>query len=103
MEIMGIQKCCECKKRFKWSQILKSLILSYRPISCNHCGTKYKITYSSRYLPALLIFLPILVLLTPHAKNQSFTIPFFITVALIYSLLITMILPFLMKYDYPKH
>ncbi|MEH7251331.1 TIGR04104 family putative zinc finger protein [Neobacillus niacini] len=96
---MGIQKCGECKKRLKWSQIFKSLNLSYRPISCNHCGTKYKITFASRILTGLLISIPIVGVLTPFAISQSFTIPFTITVALIYALLILLILPFLVKYE----
>jgi CXXC-20-CXXC protein len=101
MESIGMQKCGECKKRLKWNQIYNSLSLSYRPISCNHCGTKYKITLASRILTGLLIAIPIVGVLTPFAINQSFTIPFTITVALIYALHILLILP--LKYDYLQH
>ncbi|ALC91626.1 hypothetical protein AM500_18920 [Bacillus sp. FJAT-18017] len=100
---MGLQKCGECKKKMKWSQIYKSLFLSYRPIKCSHCGTEYKVSVESRILISLLglliITLPIVFILLPYAKNQSFTIPYFVTVGLVYGLLISLIFPYLVKYE----
>ncbi|ALC91630.1 hypothetical protein AM500_18940 [Bacillus sp. FJAT-18017] len=95
---MGLQRCGECKKKMKWSQIYKSLFLGYR-IKCSHCGTEYRANFSSRILIGLLISVPIVVILGPYAKNQSFTIPFTVTVGLVYSLLISLIFPYLVKYE----
>jgi CXXC-20-CXXC protein len=99
-ESMGLQKCGECKKKMKWSQIYKSLLLSYT-IKCSHCGMEFRTNFLSRVLIGLLISLPILVILVPYAKKQSFTIPFTVTVGLVYSLLISLIFPYLVKYE-PK-
>ena len=100
-ESMGLQKCGECKKKMKWSQIYKSLFLGYRPIKCSHCGTEFRTNFASRVLISLLISLPLLFILVPYAKNQSFTIPFTVTVGLVYGLLISLIFPYLVKYE-PK-
>jgi CXXC-20-CXXC protein len=95
---MGLQKCSECKKKMKWSQIYKSFLLSYR-FKCCHCGTEFRANFASRVLIGLLISLPLLVILVPYAKNQSFTIPFTVTVGLVYCLLISLIFPYLVKYE----
>ena len=95
---MGLQKCRECKNKIKWSQIYKSLSLSYRPIVCSHCGTKHKITFASRILTGLIISIPLLVVLLPFAINQSLTISITIIVGFIYGLSILIILPYLVKY-----
>ena len=95
---MGLQKCGECKKRFKWTQISKSLLLSYKPITCSYCGSEYKITFSSRTLSAILFAL--FVLIVPFARQHELSIPFVILVIFIYYvLLLSMILPFLVKYE----
>ncbi|WP_420489091.1 TIGR04104 family putative zinc finger protein [Neobacillus vireti] len=95
---MRLQKCGQCNKRFKWAQISKSLLFSYKPITCSHCGADYKITFSSRTISAILFTL--IVLIVPFAREQELSIPFVILVIFIYYvLLLSMILPYIVKYE----
>ena len=93
---MGIQKCGECKKKFKWSQIFKSFLFSYRPIICSHCGTEHKITGTSRTLAALSI--SIYLIIVPFARERELSIFFVILGMLLYFALLTVILPYFMRY-----
>jgi CXXC-20-CXXC protein len=57
---MLIQKCEKCSNKFTWTEIEKSIIKNYTPITCSKCKTVHKVQYSSRFnitIGIILIFL----------------------------------------------
>ncbi|MEG6523324.1 TIGR04104 family putative zinc finger protein [Desulfotomaculum sp. 1211_IL3151] len=45
---MSIVKCKNCSYQFKYLNILKSILLCYKPIKCPECKEDYKINILSR-------------------------------------------------------
>lgn len=53
-----MQKCEKCNSQFSWSKIFNSFWWTYKPIVCDNCGTKHKITILSRFKVVGMTFLP---------------------------------------------
>ena len=92
---MNLQKCDKCNAQFKWTEIYRSLWLVYRPIRCNKCGTKHKIVFSSRILLSFLSVVPMVVF---DLFVSKFTIFFTIMINIIFIVLLSLFLPFFVKY-----
>ncbi|MBA9029421.1 TIGR04104 family putative zinc finger protein [Peribacillus huizhouensis] len=56
-----MKKCENCNSQFSWSKIFKSFWWTYKPIKCDNCGTKHKITIFGRFTFGALTTLPILI------------------------------------------
>ncbi|KMY50008.1 TIGR04104 family putative zinc finger protein [Peribacillus loiseleuriae] len=54
-----MQKCENCNSPFSWSKIFKSFWWTYKPIECDNCGTKHKITIFGRFTFVAMSILPI--------------------------------------------
>ncbi|WP_420843799.1 TIGR04104 family putative zinc finger protein [Lentibacillus sediminis] len=63
---MGVvlQKCQNCNVSFSWSVVYKSFwgLRGYKPIECDNCCAKHKITIPGRLTFVALTMLPMLVL-----------------------------------------
>ncbi|MYL57587.1 hypothetical protein GLW20_08720 [Virgibacillus halodenitrificans] len=71
MVVSILQKCQNCKAQFSWNKIYKSFWWNYKPIECDNCGTKHKITIPGRFIFVSLTILPMLIfmnLLSPFSK-----------------------------------
>ena len=53
-----MQKCENCNLPFNWSKIFKSFWWTYKPIECDNCGTKHKITIFGRSTVVAMTILP---------------------------------------------
>ncbi|WHY85713.1 hypothetical protein QNH39_24410 [Neobacillus novalis] len=54
-----MQKCENCHSQFSWNKIFKSFWWTYKPIECDNCGTKHKITILGRFTVVALTILPL--------------------------------------------
>jgi len=52
-----MQRCLNCRKEFKYTQVLRSILprFKWQLVSCNDCGKDHKITFSSRSVISMLI------------------------------------------------
>jgi CXXC-20-CXXC protein len=52
-----MQRCLNCRKEFKYTQVLRSVLprFKWQLVSCNDCGKDHKITFSSRSVVSILI------------------------------------------------
>lgn len=91
-----MQKCAECKQSLKWSQLFKSLWLSFRPVVCHTCGTQHKIANASRLLAVLLLLVPVIVIFI-FMQNEALSVISLPIVIVIAS--ISLVLPFILKYE----
>ncbi len=91
-----MQKCKNCNSPFSWSKITKSIGWLYKPIECDNCGTKHKITILGRWTVAALCTLPILIFyfFLSSFNNDYVTIGI---VLLIYSVIL-LFAPFVVRY-----
>lgn len=67
-----MQKCGNCNAHFSWSEMYKSIWLSYKPIKCNECETTHKITIPSRFIFGSFTILPMFTftyLLSPFSNG----------------------------------
>ncbi|MCR8656710.1 TIGR04104 family putative zinc finger protein [Paenibacillus endoradicis] len=56
-----MQKCQNCNLQFSWSKIYKAFLgWVYKPVKCDNCGAKHKITFSGRLIFVSLTVLPTL-------------------------------------------
>lgn len=88
-----MQKCRKCTSEFKWKEIFKSIMFSYKPIVCKNCGLQYKVKSSFRIINALIITAPLMVNLLFHSQLNCFFYGF-----IIYEVLIGLLMPFWTKY-----
>ncbi|PFG14666.1 TIGR04104 family putative zinc finger protein [Bacillus sp. es.036] len=93
---MGLPKCNRCGKPFKWRTIIKNIWGIYRPITCNNCGTKNKITYLSRVLVSLSIILPMLIF---GFYLSSYSIGVRLIYMVLMGICISTFIPFFIKYE----
>ncbi|WP_042148265.1 TIGR04104 family putative zinc finger protein [Paucisalibacillus sp. EB02] len=56
-----MQKCENCNAQFSWNKIYKSFWWNYKPIKCDDCGAKHKITIPGRFVFVSLTILPMLI------------------------------------------
>lgn len=57
----ALQQCQKCDMHFSWNNIYRSFWgWGYKPIICDKCGTKHRITVSGRFVVTFLIVLPML-------------------------------------------
>ncbi|WP_422123568.1 TIGR04104 family putative zinc finger protein [Planococcus sp. X10-3] len=94
-----MQKCTECKKSFKWSQFFLSLWLAFQPVRCRNCGTEHNVANASRLLATLLLVVPVIYIFIfmQHLELSEILLP---VVSVI--VIISVILPFIMKYEKKK-
>lgn len=56
-----MQKCQNCQLHFSWSEIYRVFLSwAYKPVICDHCGVKHKITFPSRLIFVSFTILPML-------------------------------------------
>jgi CXXC-20-CXXC protein len=82
------------KTNFNGAVFLHSLRASYSPIQCCQCGTKCNLTFTSRGLISLLIVAPIMVL-----NVWSLSLSYTIVAMIMFGVLLTLALPFVVKYS----
>lgn len=94
-----MQKCTECHQPFKWSQFFISLWLAYQPVKCRKCGSVHTVSNASRLLAALLLLVPVIYIFIfmQGLELSEFLLPVVSVMAGI-----SLILPFIMKYDKKK-
>ncbi len=90
-----MQKCRNCTSEFKWKEVFKSAMFSYKPIVCKNCGLQYNVKSRFRIINALIITAPLLLnlLLQLHSRSNYFFYGF-----IIYEVLIGLLMPFWTKY-----
>lgn len=49
-----MKRCEKCSYKFKWKDIVISILSGYKPISCEICSTKYYVHFSARLITALI-------------------------------------------------
>ncbi|WP_083446210.1 TIGR04104 family putative zinc finger protein [Viridibacillus arvi] len=95
---MSLQKCDKCNTQFKWSKIIKSLFLSYRPIQCNQCGTEHRIIFFSRIILSLLSVLPLWLFGFIISPQLSLSISYTFPIIILYVVFLFLLFPFFSKY-----
>ncbi|MGE7926063.1 TIGR04104 family putative zinc finger protein [Viridibacillus arvi] len=95
---MSLQKCDKCNTQIKWSKIIKSLFLAYRPIQCNQCGTVHRIRFSSRIIFSLLSVLPLWLLGFIILNQLSLSIFYTFSIIILSGVFLFLLFPFLAKY-----
>lgn len=96
---MGVQKCEKCHSLFSWSKIFKSLWLGYRPVQCRQCGVKHRISFFSRILLSLLTVIPMFLFGSTLINKWSLSIPYIVSLMIIYGVLLSALFPYLAKYN----
>ncbi|WP_043931846.1 TIGR04104 family putative zinc finger protein [Bacillus sp. EB01] len=91
-----MQKCENCKSPFSWRKIYKSLSWFYKPIECDNCGTKHKITMFSRSTVAAISTLPIFIVF--HFLSPSNNGYVNIGIGAIISIVGVMLAPYIVRY-----
>jgi CXXC-20-CXXC protein len=97
---MKLPKCNVCNHQFGWKKTYKSLFKS-RTIHCEECGTELKATNLGRF--TLLVIIPMM--LTGniiYKDNSDFYFAISIGVMIFVALLISLLLPYLVKYSSDK-
>ena len=94
-----MQKCTECKQKFKWSQFFISLWLAFQPVTCRNCGTEHTVANASRLLATLLLLVPVIYIFVfmQNLELSEILVPVVSVIAII-----SAILPFVMKYERKK-
>ncbi|WP_341202478.1 TIGR04104 family putative zinc finger protein [Planomicrobium okeanokoites] len=91
-----MQRCTECNEPFKWNQLYKSLWFAFRPVQCRNCGTVHKVASASRLLTVLLLLVPMIYL---SIVMQNFGLREVILPITAVIALVSLVLPFLLKYE----
>ncbi|MDQ0230194.1 TIGR04104 family putative zinc finger protein [Metabacillus malikii] len=84
-----MQKCDSCRAAFNWSMLLKSSLWMYKPIECENCHAKHKVTMTGRLTVTAIVILPLwlfIFFLSPF-ENTLVTLAFGILIAFIGGLL----------------
>lgn len=84
-----MKECKNCKNRFTFLEIQKSLFLGYKKIICKKCNTEYFFDESSYFL--IILVASILFFLKPYFKSLSIYLLFS-------SAIFVVTVPFLIKY-----
>ncbi|MDR5659863.1 hypothetical protein RH915_10215 [Serpentinicella sp. ANB-PHB4] len=50
-----MKKCKKCSNEFKREDIMKSLLLGYKPVKCGSCNTEYVVNFRTRIIMGLLL------------------------------------------------
>ncbi|MDZ5471509.1 TIGR04104 family putative zinc finger protein [Bacillus sp. 31A1R] len=95
---MSIQKCEQCNSEFRWKEIYSSIFLAYKPIICNNCSTKHEIAFSSRFIVVIFTIFPIFLFQFIYSDRLDMPIYFSICLVIAMALVISLFLPFLVKY-----
>lgn len=95
---MSVVKCTNCNNKFKWYQILGSILNTSHTIKCKTCNSNFKLTHKSFIIGSLLSIVIPLTITTMYIifNNNKPPISFFLFILLI--LIFSMILPFIVKY-----
>ncbi|MFJ5564335.1 TIGR04104 family putative zinc finger protein [Lysinibacillus xylanilyticus] len=96
---MSLQKCDKCNTQFKWSKIIKSIFLAYRPIQCNQCGTEHGIIFFSRIILSLLSVLPLCLFGSIISTQLSLSISYTVSIMILYCVFLVLLFPFFAKYN----
>ncbi|OCA90456.1 hypothetical protein A8F94_00770 [Bacillus sp. FJAT-27225] len=88
--------CENCNSRFSWSKISRSIGWLYKPIACDNCGTKHKITLFSRCLVVALSSFPILIFVYFFSSYNNDNIN--IGIALLIAMVIILFAPYVVQY-----
>ena len=97
-----MQNCEACKSQFQWKDILFSIWKSYKPIECSQCGRKHTITFGSKYLVIFLIIIPSVIFGLIISPNLGLSKPVTFGIIVVLAFLISLILPFFVKYESKK-
>ncbi|BCB03573.1 TIGR04104 family putative zinc finger protein [Bacillus sp. KH172YL63] len=94
-----MQSCDRCHHSFQWKEILFSIWGSYKPIECKQCGKKHTISFTSKFFVSFLIIVPAVLFGLVLAPEKGLSKP--VTFAIIVSMafLISLALPFFVKYE----
>ncbi|MDY0236345.1 MAG: hypothetical protein RBR71_09965 [Gudongella sp.] len=67
---MGIQKCKNCGTKFKYKDLLKSVLPAEAGyIKCRNCGTSHQITRLSSFIMSALILAPMFLMISLTASR----------------------------------
>lgn len=97
---MNIIKCTNCNNKFKWYQIICSIVFSRSHIiKCKKCNDSFKLTHNSYIIACLLILVIPLTITSSYVmfSNNLKPISFFIFILL--QLIFSIIIPFVIKYE----
>ncbi|MCA1053678.1 hypothetical protein LCM10_01670 [Rossellomorea aquimaris] len=94
-----MQKCQMCKNAFGWKELLFSIWGSYKPIECKKCGKKHTINFASKYVVSLLIIFPSVFFGLVFAPDWGLSKPITFGLIVFIAFLISLVLPFFVKYE----
>lgn len=95
---MGIQQCAECHANLKWTFIIKSIWLGYKPIQCHQCGKQHKVSFKTRYKTTISMIIPLFLLAMIVTRVFDLSTIQSLGSMVLGVVLITFILPFCIKY-----
>ncbi|WP_438318955.1 TIGR04104 family putative zinc finger protein [Sporosarcina sp. FA9] len=95
--VLIIQKCQNCNRSFSWREIYNSFLgWIYKPIECDNCGAKHKITIPGRFIFVSLTILPMLTFVNYLSPFTNFTAT--LGVGLVLLLIGTLLTPYFVRF-----
>ncbi|WP_226529516.1 TIGR04104 family putative zinc finger protein [Metabacillus niabensis] len=95
--VRAVQQCKKCNVPFSWNNIYRSFWgWVYKPIICENCGMKHRITVSGRFIVTLLTILPMLIFVNFLSPFNNVLLTFSIGVFLAF--IGSLLTPFLVRF-----
>ncbi|WP_108670216.1 TIGR04104 family putative zinc finger protein [Peribacillus acanthi] len=94
-----MQKCQKCNFQFSWKTLFWSILLAYKPIDCEKCGTSYAVTGFSRLWISIYTVVPLYIYGFMVAPRMPFSIYIDIGVMTSIAVFTLSIIPFVAKYS----
>ncbi|KHF39234.1 TIGR04104 family putative zinc finger protein [Halalkalibacter okhensis] len=92
---MVLHKCDVCFTSFRYGDVLKSILLGYKPLTCSKCSVELKVTIASRVLTSVLTILIPLIVAFNIASEPIYQVAIF----LLFGFGVSFFLPFIIRYS----
>lgn len=89
-----MMKCEGCGVHYSYKTVIRSIVLNYRPLGCEACGTKRVFPLRSRFLVGIVIVLPLPMVIATTASAAWLDMAF---VYLLFVIPVTLVIPFAMR------
>lgn len=90
-----LQKCKICEERFKWSQVYKSVLFSYKPIVCENCRARHEVKSVSKTIVAVITIIAGIFFFSIFLSGMP-SFPAFVSV-LVFGFCISVLFPFITR------
>lgn len=97
---MPVVKCSNCNNKFKWYEIIASVVFSKsHSIQCKKCNINFKLTHKSYIIGCLFSFIIPLTITSSYIIFNTNRRPISLYLFIFLILIFNSLLPFTMKYE----